>query len=388
MVVRAARSRHVRRGAATVAACAQVLPVGHRAGRPARRARVAEFEIRLRSGRALLALTEEHPELQEPFPRCAGARRAGAQGAGELHARQGARLQPAGPRPGTGAGADRRPRLRDRRRYVQGHRARVPRDGLARGPFAALPPAADGAPGPPPARRRKPAEARAELIRAGATMTVSLDELRRQLESRPARTADSEAAMNTTPAPPAEDADRILLVDDDADQSRRPAPYARRPRLPAVRDAQRRERDRGGAPGPSAADPARRRDAGHRRLRDVPASQGGPEHPRGGGHLPVVAGRDQGQGARARSGRGRLRLQAVSARRSDARASTRTSPCSACAASSRRGTPSSRASWRWRRSCSPTRGAASKARCSATARPSARCANRSPATPPMRIPSC
>jgi predicted kinase len=36
--------------------------------------------------------------------------------------------------------------------------------------------------GPSPARRRKPADARAELIRAGATMTVSLDELRRQLE--------------------------------------------------------------------------------------------------------------------------------------------------------------------------------------------------------------
>ena len=36
--------------------------------------------------------------------------------------------------------------------------------------------------GPPPARRRKPADARAELIRAGATMTVSLDELRRQLD--------------------------------------------------------------------------------------------------------------------------------------------------------------------------------------------------------------
>ena len=33
-----------------------------------------------------------------------------------------------------------------------------------------------------PVRRRKPADARAELIRAGATMTVSLDELRRQLE--------------------------------------------------------------------------------------------------------------------------------------------------------------------------------------------------------------
>ena len=70
--------------------------------------------------------------------------------------------------------------------------------------------------GPPPARRRKPADARAELIRAGATMTVSLDELRRQLESRPARKPDQRSALNTTPAPPVDDADRILLVDDDA----------------------------------------------------------------------------------------------------------------------------------------------------------------------------
>jgi hypothetical protein len=35
----------------------------------------------------------------------------------------------------------------------------------------------------PPPRRRPPAEARAELMRAGATMTVSLDEVRRQLEA-------------------------------------------------------------------------------------------------------------------------------------------------------------------------------------------------------------
>jgi hypothetical protein len=39
------------------------------------------------------------------------------------------------------------------------------------------------APGPPPARRRPAAAVRADLIRAGMTMTVSLDEVRRQLEA-------------------------------------------------------------------------------------------------------------------------------------------------------------------------------------------------------------
>ena len=37
--------------------------------------------------------------------------------------------------------------------------------------------------GPAPVRRRPAAEVRADLIRAGATMTVSLDELRRQLDA-------------------------------------------------------------------------------------------------------------------------------------------------------------------------------------------------------------
>jgi len=35
----------------------------------------------------------------------------------------------------------------------------------------------------PPARRRSATEVRDDLIRAGATMTVSLDEVRRQLEA-------------------------------------------------------------------------------------------------------------------------------------------------------------------------------------------------------------
>jgi hypothetical protein len=48
--------------------------------------------------------------------------------------------------------------------------------------FAALKPLLAGT-GQAPARRRSAAEVRADLIRAGATMTVSLDELRRQLEA-------------------------------------------------------------------------------------------------------------------------------------------------------------------------------------------------------------
>jgi len=48
--------------------------------------------------------------------------------------------------------------------------------------FAALQPLLAAA-GPPPARHRPAAEVRADLIRAGMTMTVSRDEIRRQLEA-------------------------------------------------------------------------------------------------------------------------------------------------------------------------------------------------------------
>jgi len=48
--------------------------------------------------------------------------------------------------------------------------------------FSALRPVL-AAPGPPPTRKRPAAEVRADLIRAGMTMTVSLDEVRRQLEA-------------------------------------------------------------------------------------------------------------------------------------------------------------------------------------------------------------
>ena len=48
--------------------------------------------------------------------------------------------------------------------------------------FSALQPLLATA-GPAPAHRRPATEVRAELIRAGATITVSLDEVRRQLEA-------------------------------------------------------------------------------------------------------------------------------------------------------------------------------------------------------------
>ena len=85
-----------------------------------------DFEIRLRCGRALLALTDEHPELLKSFPRALAlverelsCRRRAAPG-------QGARLQSSRARAGAGAGADRSPCLHHRRRLRAGDRPRVP----------------------------------------------------------------------------------------------------------------------------------------------------------------------------------------------------------------------------------------------------------------------
>jgi hypothetical protein len=140
-------------------------------------------EIRLRCGRALLDLTDEHPELQEPFPRAlALAQR-------EL------------------GGGDKTPSAREHvfnllalaleREPVQiAARAFATDDAYVRGTaleyletvlpaplFSAFQPLLTTGTAPAPVRRREPAAARAELIRAGATMTVILDELRRQLDA-------------------------------------------------------------------------------------------------------------------------------------------------------------------------------------------------------------
>ena len=139
------------------------------------------FEVRLRCSRALLDLTEDHAELQEPFP----------------HALVLAQREL--------AGGDQSPMTRDHvfnllalaleREPVQiAARAFATDDMYVRGTaleyletvlpaplFSAFQPLLTT--GPAPVRRREPAAARAELLRAGATMTVSLDELRRQLDA-------------------------------------------------------------------------------------------------------------------------------------------------------------------------------------------------------------
>jgi hypothetical protein len=141
------------------------------------------FEIRLRCGRALVALTDGHAGLSAPLPSAL------ALVDREL------------------AGSDAEPRLlkehvfnllalaleREPMRiaarafdtedpYVRGTALEYLETVLPAHTFAALRPllAASSA---QPARRRSEPEVRAELIRAGATMTVSRDELRRELEA-------------------------------------------------------------------------------------------------------------------------------------------------------------------------------------------------------------
>jgi hypothetical protein len=186
--------------------------VDHRAGRPARRARVDGFEIRLRCGRALLALTDEHPDSRSRSPTAlALAQR-------EL------------------GGGDRRRRrehvfnllaLALEREPVQiAARAFATDDSYVRGTaleyletvlpaplFAAFQPLLTAAGRRPRAGAAGGRARRAD--QAGATMTVSLDELRRQLDVALGEEPDQRFALNTTPAPPVDDADRILLVDDD-----------------------------------------------------------------------------------------------------------------------------------------------------------------------------
>ena len=136
-----------------------------------------EFEIRLRCGRALLALTDEHPELQEPFPHAVAlAERELGRGGDMALVREHVFNWLA-------LALEREPVQIAARAfgtddmYVRSTVLEYLETVLPMPLFSAFQPALT-ATGPPPARRRKPADARAELLRAGATMTVSLDELR------------------------------------------------------------------------------------------------------------------------------------------------------------------------------------------------------------------
>jgi hypothetical protein len=140
------------------------------------------FETRLRCGRALLALTDEHPELIEAFPRALGLVERELRNGGDVHLvrehvfnllalaleREPVRI------------AGRAFTTEDA--YVRGTALEYLETVLPPNLFSAVQPML-AASGPAPARRRAPAEVRADLIRAGTTMTVSLEELRRQLDA-------------------------------------------------------------------------------------------------------------------------------------------------------------------------------------------------------------
>ena len=140
-----------------------------------------DFEFRLRCGRAVLALTDEHPQLLKPVPSALPLveRELTGHAAPHLVREHVFNL--------LALALEREPvRIAARAfgtddAYMRGTALEYLETVLAPRLFSALQPLLAAA-GPPPARRRPAAEVRADLIRAGMTMTVSLDEVRRQLE--------------------------------------------------------------------------------------------------------------------------------------------------------------------------------------------------------------
>ena len=142
----------------------------------------ADFETRLRSGRALLALTDERAELQKPFPEALALVEREISSGGEMHLVREHVFHL------LGLALDREPvRIAARAfgtddPYVRGTALEYLETVLTPRLFSAVTPLLAGS-HHPPARRRSASEVRDDLIRAGATMTVSLDEVRRQLEA-------------------------------------------------------------------------------------------------------------------------------------------------------------------------------------------------------------
>jgi ATP/ADP translocase len=140
-----------------------------------------DFEFRLRCGRAVLALTDEHPELLKPVPTALALveQELGGNSAPHLIREHVFNL--------LALALDREPvRIAARAfgtddAYMKGTALEYLETVLPARLFSALRPllAVPGA----PARGRPAADVRADLIRAGTTMTVSLDEVRRQLEA-------------------------------------------------------------------------------------------------------------------------------------------------------------------------------------------------------------
>jgi hypothetical protein len=143
---------------------------------------VADFETRLRCGRALLALTDDHPELVQPFPTVLTCVERELSGTGDTHRVREHVFNL------LALALDREPvRIAARTfttddAYARGTALEYLETVLPARLFSALRPLL-AAEGQPPARRRSAADVRADLIRAGMTMTMSLDEVRRQLEA-------------------------------------------------------------------------------------------------------------------------------------------------------------------------------------------------------------
>ena len=140
------------------------------------------FDVRLRCGRALLALTDEHPELAKPFLEAFPLveREVGSGGEPHLVREHVFNL--------LALALDREPvRIAARAfstddAYVRGTALEYLETVLPAPIFTALRPLLSAS-RPPSAARRPASEVRADLIRAGTTMTVSLDELHRQLDT-------------------------------------------------------------------------------------------------------------------------------------------------------------------------------------------------------------
>jgi hypothetical protein len=145
------------------------------------------LDVRLRCGRALLALTDEHPELTRPLPHALALveRELGSGGEPHLVREHVFNL--------LALALDREPvRIAARAfttddAYVRGTALEYLETVLPAPIFTALRPRLSTSV-PATAARRPAAEVRADLIRAGTTMTVSLDELRRQLDASPEET--------------------------------------------------------------------------------------------------------------------------------------------------------------------------------------------------------
>jgi hypothetical protein len=142
----------------------------------------SDFEFRLRCGRAVLALTDEHPELLKPVPAALSLieQELGGNNAAHLVREHVFNL--------LALALEREPvRIAARAFgtddvYLRGTALEYLETVLPARLFSALGPLL-AASGPSTARRRPAADVRADLIRAGMTMTVSLDEVRRQLEA-------------------------------------------------------------------------------------------------------------------------------------------------------------------------------------------------------------